>query len=97
MRSVGLSDLDMATRAIAASQERAFDAATALIEAAHVADKVRKRTGKAHPNGGTGSLFAQAALEPVALCDAGHADYLEALAGLLQALQAWRGRLDHRS
>ncbi len=97
MRQIGLSDLDLAARAVMrAPYQRAWFAAD-LIEAAHSADKVCKRTGRAHPSGGTGSLYAQAALHPLAPREVCGADYLAALSVLLEALVAWRARMDHAS
>jgi len=97
MRAIGLTDLDIATRAVMVSERPAFDAATALIEAAHSADKVRKRTGCPSPTGGTGSLYAQAALGPVAAASPNCSSYLAALTVLLNALEVWRHRADHNS
>lgn len=93
MRSVGLSDLDMAARALLVQPKACWASeARALIEAAHCADIWRKRTGSAHPSGGTGSLYSQAALgRPNGLvsCDS---LYCEALGAVLDALKGWRAR-----
>lgn len=92
MRKVGLTDLDLAARAVMRAPYHRVRFAADLIEAAHTADKVRKRTGRGHVGGGTGSLYAQAALCPVAPREACQADYLAALSDVLVALSAWRGR-----
>ncbi len=95
MRAVGLSDLDVAARALIALPRREWDGvACKLINDAHVADKWRKRHGVAHPSGGIGSLYAQAALRPRAATSQCSARYCAALAVLLQALDAWRTRAD---
>ena len=94
MRSVGLTDLDLATRALLAAPRGTWAATAAkLIEDAHTADLWRKRQGRAHPNGGTGSLYAQASLYPRAVTSRSTARYCAALSTLLQALEAWRNRL----
>ena len=97
MRQVGLTDLDLAARATICAKGARCQFAADLIEAAHLADKVRKRTGQPVASGGTGSLYAQAAQWPVAprgLCDA---EYLSALSDVISALSAWRSRTDHVS
>lgn len=93
MRRVGLSDLDAAARAVMTQpQDEWPQTARTLVEAAHLADCFRKRTGRPHPSGGTGSLFAQAVL--VGQCDVGFADaaYVLAMEAVLHALAEWRGR-----
>ncbi len=93
MRSVGLSDLDLAARAVLElPQETWVTAAGKLIEAAHTADLWRKRHGRAHPNGGTGSLYAQASLCPRVASPYASPRYCAALSAVLQALDAWRQR-----
>ena len=96
MRGVGLSDLDAATRALLAQPRETWQAAAAqLIDDAHTADLCRKRLGQAHPNGGTGSLYAQARLgQRVTTRNCGQ-HYCAALSVLLQALEAWRNRCNH--
>jgi hypothetical protein len=92
MRSVGLSDLDLAARALlAVPQETWITAAGHLIEAAHAADLWRKRHG-AHPSGETGSLYAQASLCPRVATSPSSARYCAALLAVLQALELWRNR-----
>lgn len=93
MRSVGLSDLDMAARAVlvlpAEDQARG---AEGLIWAAHQADLVRKRSGRSAPCGGTGSLYAQAALGEVSPIRDATPAYCTAMAHVLCALEGWRQR-----
>lgn len=93
MRAVGLSDLDLATRALlAVPRDTWSDLAAELIEQAHNADVWRKRTGSAHPGGGTGSLYAQASLLPRTPTSQCSVQYCAALSVVLQALENWRGR-----
>ncbi|MCF2872230.1 hypothetical protein L0664_14235 [Octadecabacter sp. G9-8] len=93
MREVGLSDLDLATRALLAVPRDTWAVfASSLIVDAHAADLWRKRHGVAHPGGGTGSLYAQAALYPRAATSMCSARYCAALSVLLEALLVWRGR-----
>jgi hypothetical protein len=93
MRSVGLSDLDLAARALlVVPQETWITAAGQLIEAAHTADLWRKRRGRAHPSGGTGSLYAQASLCTRVATSPPSARYCAALLAVLQALELWRNR-----
>ena len=94
MRSVGLSDLDIATRALLAVPQSIWaETAAKLINEAHTADLWRKRRGCAHPNGGTGSLYAQASLYPRAGTSQSSARYCAALSALLRALDTWRNRV----
>ena len=96
MRRVGLSDLDIAARVLLHVPQTDWDtAAQQLIEQAHVADLWRKRHGVAHPDGGTGSLYAQASLLPRKVTSRCSAQYCAALEAVLRALAAWRMR-DHR-
>ncbi|WP_158454113.1 hypothetical protein [Octadecabacter temperatus] len=67
--------------------------AAELIADAHTADLWRKRFRNAHPNGGTGSLYAQASLYPRAGSAQSSALYCAALSTILCALDAWRKRL----
>lgn len=93
MRRVGLSDLDVAARALLAAPRTDWgDVARALIEGAHTSDVWRKRHGSAHPAGGTGSLYAQASLRPCVPSSACEPPYCDALAVMLQALETWRNR-----
>jgi len=93
MRAVGLSDLDVATRALLAHPRRDWaDVAQRLIEQAHAADKWRKAHGSGHPSGGTGSLYAQAALGPRAASSQCSPRYCAALSTVLTALDQWRRR-----
>lgn len=95
MRRVGLSDLDVAVRALLARPRRDWAAfAAELIERAHTADIWRKRYGVAHPSGGTGSLYAQASLHQRAAASDCSPRYCAALVVVLKALEAWRTRSD---
>ena len=95
MRRVGLSDLDAAARALMTKPQPDWpQLARGMIEAAHLADLFRKRTGWPHPDGGTGSLFVQAALigqRNVAFADPG---YVLAMQTVLRALTDWRARMN---
>ncbi len=94
MREVGLMDLDLATRVLLAAPRAArAEMAAELIADAHTADLWRKRFSSAHPNGGTGSLYAQASLYPRAGSGQSSAVYCAALSTLLRALDAWRNRV----
>lgn len=96
MRAVGLSDLDVAARAVLAQPQHDWGHfAARLIEQAHAADIWRKRYGVVHPSGGTGSLYAQACLWPRAPSSQCSVAYCAALSIVLTALDAWRGRCDH--
>lgn len=93
MRAVGLSDLDVATRALLSlPKDKWANVAADMIEGAHAADLWRKRYGVAHPGGGTGSLYAQATLRPRAATSQCSARYCAALAVVLAALETWRSR-----
>jgi len=93
MREVGLSDLDVATRALLRGPPQGWpQEATRLIEQAHCADIWRKRTGSAHPGGGTGSLYAQAVLADPIRERCCSPEYCAALMVVLQTLSHWRAR-----
>lgn len=96
MRAVGLTDLDMAARAVMmvppADQPRF---AQGLIAQADLSDRWRKRMGRAHPGGGTGSLYVQASLGPVAMPHQAGPTYCAAMSCVLAALAAWRARTYH--
>ena len=95
MRAIGLSDLDVTTRALLAEPQCNWaHSARVLIEGAHACDLWRKRFGNTHPDGGTGSLYAQAALRPSVARTHCDTQYCAALAVLLAALATWRRR-DH--
>ncbi len=96
MRAVGLSDLDLATRAVmAVPQDAQAQFAQELLCDAHACDLWRKQSGGAHPSGGTGSLFAQATLFPTVQVNGADKAYCAAFMVVLQALNAWRTR-DHK-
>ncbi|MFT5630208.1 MAG: hypothetical protein ACI9HB_001377 [Gammaproteobacteria bacterium] len=77
MRRAHLTDLNIATRVLlAAPAEDHQDIAQKLIRNAHTADKYRKKTGRAHPIWGAGSL-ADACMGHIKApllkgCDAGY-------------------------
>ena len=88
MRPVLPGDLDAATRLLLTLPPGArAGRAAALVAQADTADRWRKRTGRAHPRWGDGSLMAAARLAarpaPVWRCDAA---YCAALAAVLRAL-----------
>ena len=92
MRLVGLSDLDVAIRALLSVPRGEWRAmATDLIAAAHAADQWRESYGVAHPGGGTGSLYAQATLYPRVATSQCSARYCAALGDVLTAHGAQRG------
>ena len=95
MRAVHLSDLNLASRTlmvVAPSQRQAF--AQGLLDAAHVADKVRKRTGRAHVQYGNGTLGGACQRHPKAKmpdwCDS---EYLDCMQMVIVALA---GRNSHQ-
>ncbi len=93
MRSVGVSDLDLAARAVmAVPPNERVHFIEVLLEDTHVSDLWRKRYGNSHPSGGTGSLFAQASLHPTSTSNRADQTYCEALSLVLKALNAWRAR-----
>jgi hypothetical protein len=93
MRAVGLSDLDVATRALLASPRAQWpEMARQLVEEAHAADLWRKRYGVGHPKGGTGSLYAQACLYAPVASSRCTAAYLSALKEVVIAVEDWRNR-----
>lgn len=94
MREIGLSDLDVATRALLTEPEQVWAAiARGLIDEAHAADLWRKRFGSPHPDGGTGSLYAQASLRDRSATSHCTPRYCAALAVVLEALDIWRDRV----
>lgn len=93
MRAVGLSDLDLAARVLLMQpQERWRAVVRHMLEAAHTADVWRKRTGRRHPEGGTGSLFVQASLMPRSRAGRSDPRYISALLSVLEGLADWRAR-----
>lgn len=74
MRPVYLSDLDAATRVVlAAADADRPNVAQRLVQRADIADRYRKRLGKAHPVFGTGTLTSAAcslSRAPSVSCDA---------------------------
>ena len=93
MRAVGVCDLDLMARVLLAHPRACWASlAREMIEDAHVADKWRKRKGRPHPAGGTGSLYAQASLYPRSTSGRAHRDYCRALNCATGAVIAWRDR-----
>lgn len=67
MRAVHLADIEVAARALAVvappdRQNRLLE----LMKNAHLADKVRKKFGKSHPEFGNGTLMSAALKGPLA-------------------------------
>lgn len=95
MRAITSGDLHLLTRYLAGV--RPADRATAarrVIEQAHLADRYRKRLGRAHRVWGDGSLGA--ALPWAALAATGpflsDRDHLEAMSDALRAILLWKDR-----
>ncbi len=88
MRRVQLADLDAAVRALTCCARPVRPAMAAnLLERAHIADKYRKRTGKIHPQFGSGTLSSAAAQFPQATGPAPlEAERLDAFACMIKAL-----------
>lgn len=94
MRRIGLSDLDMAARALVHAQPldpQGF--VSELLDDAHMADIARKRLGWVPRVCGTGSLYAQAEVLRPPFRSPNDPEYLSALAVVSEALIAWRTRL----
>ena len=84
-----LTDLNIATRVLmAAPVEDHQHMAEKLVQNAHTADKYCKKTGRAHPIWGVGSLadacIGQIKAPPLTGCDA---NYLECLSTLVAVLR----------
>ncbi len=92
MRGVLVGDLEYAVAALLAQPPDIWNQIAAeMITQAHTADCTRKKTGRAHPQFGTGSLMSAAAKRDRARrADRCDSPYCEALACLLRALDAWR-------
>jgi hypothetical protein len=92
MRQVLLGDVVAAARSVLelSPPERAA-AVSKMIDNAHIADKVMKRTGLPHKTWGNGSLMAAALPKPKGtepfLSDL---DYLAAIRLILEALAVWK-------
>jgi hypothetical protein len=92
MRQVLLGDIVAAARAVLdlPPSEQAVAVST-MMDRAHIADKIMKRTGLPHRQWGNGSLMAAAGPRPQKpepfLSDL---DYLAALRLILQALATWK-------
>lgn len=90
MRPVGLSDLDLAARVLMKHPAGTWaHLSRQMFEAAQRADLWRLRKGQVHPSGGSGSLYAEAALlAPVAAQRQGIC-YIRALAFIAGAYATW--------
>ena len=88
MRAVHLSDLNMAARTLLAVPDTGRrNLAHLLIKNAHLADKYRKKTGRAHPRYGDGSLCAVCLpLARTAMPDRCDPRYLECLGIVIEGL-----------
>mgnify|MGYP003630823097 CR=1 FL=1 len=88
MRAVHLSDLNLAARALLAVPDNGRrELLKYLIQYAHLADKFRKKTGRAHPQFGDGSLGA--ICQPAAMAampDRCDPRYLECLGIVIEGL-----------
>ena len=88
MRPVTLADIEAATQAVMAAGEEARQTfAATLLSQARRADRYRRKSGRAHPRFGDGTLLSAALCHPraarPACFDAG---WLDALAHVLRAL-----------
>jgi len=93
MRAVGVSDLDLAARVVVSvSPDKQLSFVRQLLDDAHASDLWRKRHGTTHPSGGTGSLYAQAALYGATMEVPVDRAYCTSLGVVLQGLEAWRDR-----
>lgn len=95
MRAVTSGDIRMLARHLTGVRRRDRpDVALRLLERAHVADRYRKRTGKAHELWGDGSLAA--AIPKASLAGAetfvADRDHLEAMSDALAAILCWKDR-----
>jgi hypothetical protein len=93
MRPILPSDLDQAARALLTVPQAARPAAMgAMLAAADLADRHRKRTGRMHPAYGDGSLIAVILKQPrlpARFCDPA---YCAAMQVVLSGIAIWRDR-----
>jgi hypothetical protein len=94
MRPLLPGDLDCAVAVVMAQPPEArAGVAAELLAQADLADRFRKRLGRAHPVYGTGSLMSAALGWPDAPRGRVHdTSYCAALIVVLTAVQDWRGR-----
>jgi len=94
MRQILLGDLAAAARVVMGLPgPAARDEVRTMLAQAHLADCWRKRTGRAHPRHGDGSLMAVAmARRPPPEPFAGDAAFLAALGIVIAELRRWRDR-----
>jgi hypothetical protein len=92
MRAVRVGDLDEALRVLLAQPEGDWpQLVREMLDRAHAADKLRKRTGRSHPQWGTGSLMSQARSRQQAAYPLRHdSNALAALVALATAILRWR-------
>ena len=92
-------DLDCAVAVVMGQPPAArAEVAARLLYQADVADRFRKRLGRAHPVYGTGSLMSAALGWPDAPSGRVYdASYCAALIVVLTAVQDWRGRFGEHS
>lgn len=91
MRRLCLQDIADAARHVArapAAQQEAI--VRQWCAEAHMADKLCKRCGRAHPRFGTGSLSSRVGTLPPVSCHGGMEADLAALSAVLRACQRWR-------
>lgn len=96
MRAVTHGDVVAAARAIRRMPRAArLGAVMGMLEKAHVADRFRKRFGRAHPLWGNGSLMAVALQSHCEQAEPFPSDscQLDAMATVIEAILAWRRRL----
>lgn len=88
MRPLQPADLEAAVRALlAAAPERRGALAAQIVKDAQMADRYRKRLGRAHPDWGTGTLMSAAARHVAAARpDRLHRTALQAYATLIDAI-----------
>lgn len=95
MRTVTQGDVAAVAMTVAdLPDERRHQMARRIIEQAHIADIYRKRTGRAHPFWGNGSLMSAAfqGVRPISERFLSEDRYLEAMGAVIDALLDWRHR-----
>ena len=100
MRAVSLFDLDMAARALMAVPDGndRHVLMQDMLDEAHLADRIRKGTGRSGLAGTVGSLADVARRrQHVPRQDGCPTDYLAALALVTHEIRSWRGRASRTS
>lgn len=91
MRPILPADLDLAARWLLTLPAAARPVAMAgMMAEAEEADHFRRRTGRAHPRSGDGSLICLLLLCPRETARCCGTDYLEALQAVLDGIALWR-------